>query len=140
MNSTRTIRVEGPSPYTVTMGHGLTEQIAEAATFASQVAVIHQGSVQELSFGVIKALADKGVDAFSIQIPDAEEGKTLTVAETVWDTFGERGLGRRDAVIAIGGGAATDFGGFVAAAWMRGSEGYPGPDNAARHGRRSCRW
>ena len=120
MNSTRTIRVEGPSPYTVTMGHGLTEQIAEAATFASQVAVIHQGSVQELSFGVIKALADKGVDAFSIQIPDAEEGKTLAVAETVWDTFGERGLGRRDAVIAIGGGAATDFGGFVAAAWMRG--------------------
>lgn len=120
MNSTRTIRVSGPSPYTVTMGHGLTEQIAEAASFASQVAVIHQGAVAELAFGVIKILEDRGIDAFSIQIPDAEEGKTITVAETVWDTFGDRGLGRKDAVIAIGGGAATDFGGFVAATWMRG--------------------
>ncbi|ALA67347.1 3-dehydroquinate synthase [Corynebacterium lactis] len=120
MDLTRTIPVEGPAPYSVTMGYGLTDRIAESVSFASQVAVIHQGSVQELALGVINELANRGIDAFAIQIPDAEEGKTLTVAETVWDTFGERGMGRKDAVVSIGGGAATDFGGFVAAAWMRG--------------------
>lgn len=120
MKPTRTIRVEGAAPYSVTIGHGLVERVAEAVSFASQIAVIHQGSVAELAFGIIKGLQDRGQEAFSVQIPDAEAGKTLDVAETVWDTFGDRGLGRGDAVIAVGGGAATDFGGFVAATWMRG--------------------
>nr|WP_120492472.1 3-dehydroquinate synthase [Corynebacterium lactis] len=120
MNLERTIAVEGPSPYTVTMGYGLTEQIAESVSFASQVAVIHQGSVDQVALRVVNELGDRGIDSFAFRIPDAEEGKTLDVAETVWDTFGDRGMGRKDAVITIGGGAATDFGGFVAAAWMRG--------------------
>lgn len=119
MNTT-TITVNGPAPYDVTMGYGLVDQIVESVSSASQVAIIHQGSVEALSFKVIGGLSARGIDAFAIEIPDAEAGKTLTIAETVWDTFGERNMGRKDAVIAIGGGAATDFGGFVAACWMRG--------------------
>ena len=34
--------------------------------------------------------------------------------------LGEKNFGRRDVVIGLGGGAATDLAGFVAAAWMRG--------------------
>lgn len=120
MDKFTTIAVNGPAPYEVSLGYGLIPDIAEAASFASQVAVIHQGSVELQAHAVVKELAGRGVQAFTIQIPDAEEGKTLSVAETIWDTFGERGMGRKDAVIAIGGGAATDLGGFVAAAWMRG--------------------
>ena len=120
MNQHRRISVSGPSPYEVTMGYGLTEEIAASVAFASKVAVIHQSSVSALSNRVIEAVRAHGVEAFAVEIPDAEEGKTLAVAERVWDIFGERGMGRKDAVIAIGGGAATDFGGFIAAAWMRG--------------------
>ncbi|MDO4609439.1 3-dehydroquinate synthase [Corynebacterium sp.] len=115
-----TITVNGPRPYDVAVGRGLVPAIAEAASGASVVAIVHQGSVADPVRRIEEALAAAGVDAFSIEVPDAEAGKTLQVAERCWDTLGERGLGRRDAVIAVGGGAATDLGGFVAAAWMRG--------------------
>ena len=49
------------------------------------------------------------------------------------------GSTRSDAVVALGGGAATDLAGFVAATWMRGVRGRPRADDAARHGRRRGR-
>lgn len=120
MTDTTDIRVNGPSPYTVTVGSGLADRIADAASDASVVAVIHQDSVAESAEQITAKLRDRGIDAFGLEVPDAEAGKTLEVAGRCWDELGARGLGRRDAVIAVGGGAATDLGGYVAAAWMRG--------------------
>lgn len=117
---TTDIRVSGPTPYTVTIGSGLTDGIVDAAAHAGVVAVIHQGSVADAADTIVAKLRDRGVDAFGLQVPDAEAGKTLAVAGDCWEKFGEHGLGRRDAVVAVGGGAATDLGGYVAAAWMRG--------------------
>ena len=117
-----TIPVNGPAPYEVRIGSGLTADIAEAAaaTGATKVCVMHQGSVAPTSHRIAEALAAKGIEAFTWEVPDAEAGKTLEVAGQGWDLLGERGVGRADAVVAAGGGAATDLGGFVAAAWMRG--------------------
>lgn len=53
-------------------------------------------------------------------IPDAEPGKTITVANGIWERLGNEGFTRSDAVVGLGGGAATDLAGFVAATWMRG--------------------
>ena len=38
----------------------------------------------------------------------------------MWDTCGHLQLGRKDVIIAMGGGATTDMAGFVAATWLRG--------------------
>ena len=64
-------------------------------------------------------------DAHRVEIPDAEAGKDLSVAAFCWDVFGRIGLKRNDKVIALGGGAATDLAGFVAATWMRGVKPVP---------------
>jgi 3-dehydroquinate synthase len=61
-----------------------------------------------------------GVDAHRVEVPDAEEGKSLAVAGRCWEECGRVGLTRNDVVVALGGGAVTDLAGFVAATWMRG--------------------
>ena len=38
----------------------------------------------------------------------------------VWEVLGRIGLGRTDVIVSLGGGAATDVAGFVAATWLRG--------------------
>ena len=122
-----TIPVNGPAPYEVRIGSGLTAEIADAAGAAANVCVIHQGSVAPAANRIVEALSARGVAAFALEIEDAEEGKTLESAGRCWDVLGERGLGRTDAIVAVGGGAATDLGGYVAAAWMRGIKVYQVP-------------
>jgi 3-dehydroquinate synthase len=65
-------------------------------------------------------LSDKGIDAHRIEIPDAEAGKELPVLGFIWEVLGRIGVGRRDAIVSLGGGAATDVAGFAAATWLRG--------------------
>ncbi len=65
-------------------------------------------------------LADKGIDAHRIEIPDAEAGKELPVVGFIWEVLGRIGIGRKDALVSLGGGAATDVAGFAAATWLRG--------------------
>ena len=65
-------------------------------------------------------LVDKGIDAHRIEIPDAEAGKDLPVVGFIWDVLGRIGIGRKDALVSLGGGAATDVAGFAAATWLRG--------------------
>jgi 3-dehydroquinate synthase len=54
------------------------------------------------------------------EIPDAEQGKRVEVAAFCWQVMGQADFTRSDAVVAYGGGAVTDLGGFVAATWLRG--------------------
>ncbi|WP_343959146.1 3-dehydroquinate synthase, partial [Pseudonocardia alaniniphila] len=61
-----------------------------------------------------------GVDAHRVEVPDAEDGKALAVAGFCWEVCARIGLTRADMVVSLGGGAATDLAGFVAATWMRG--------------------
>ena len=114
------IRVDGASPYDVVIGRGLLDEVAQAAAGADRIAVLYQPTLAQTAEQVREFLADKGFDAHRVEIPDAEAGKDLSVAAFCWDVFGRIGLKRNDKVIALGGGAATDLAGFVAATWMRG--------------------
>jgi 3-dehydroquinate synthase len=67
-----------------------------------------------------KHLQDKGIDAHRVEIPDAEAGKELPVVGFIWEVLGRIGVGRKDALVSLGGGAATDVAGFAAATWLRG--------------------
>jgi len=114
------VRVESESPYDVVIGRGLLSDVVAAAAGAESVAILYQPPLQQTAEQIREALADKGFDAHRVEIPDAEAGKDLSVAGFCWDVFGRIGLRRTDVVISLGGGAATDLTGFVAATWMRG--------------------
>ncbi|MEN9324511.1 MAG: 3-dehydroquinate synthase [Actinomycetota bacterium] len=64
-------------------------------------------------------------------LPDGEHQKDISVVEKLWQTMGETGLTRSDALVAIGGGATTDLGGFAAATWLRGIAWYAIPTTLA---------
>lgn len=114
------IRVSAERPYDVIVGRGLLGELTEELRGTTTAAIIHQPSLIATAEAVREALAEVGVDAHRVEIPDAEDGKDIAVAGFCWDVLGRIGLTRRDAVISLGGGAATDLAGFVAATWMRG--------------------
>ena len=116
---TKRITVEGEQPYEVVVGSGaLSELPGLIADGVRRIAVIHQPVVAELVGRISEML--EGFDVVPIEIPDAEAAKTIDVAATCWDVLGSNGFTRSDLVIGVGGGAATDLAGFVAAAWLRG--------------------
>ncbi|WP_025252923.1 3-dehydroquinate synthase [Corynebacterium vitaeruminis] len=116
------IEVNGNSPYAVTIESGLKDSIVgfTAGLGVRNVAVVTQPSVRAYADALSEALSAAGVTPLIIEVPDAEAGKTLEVAGRCWDELGAHNFSRGDAVIGLGGGAATDLAGFVAAAWMRG--------------------
>ncbi|CCQ16606.1 3-dehydroquinate synthase [Rhodococcus sp. AW25M09] len=114
------VQVETANPYPVIIGRGLLTDLVDELADTSTVAIFHQPPLAETAEAVRAALADKGIDAHRIEIPDAEDGKDLAVAGFCWEVLGRIGLTRSDAIVSLGGGAATDLAGFVAATWMRG--------------------
>ena len=56
----------------------------------------------------------------TVRLPAGEAAKTVAVARQAWSRLADLGLERGDVVVALGGGAATDLGGFVAATYQRG--------------------
>ncbi|MFF0813905.1 3-dehydroquinate synthase [Rhodococcus sp. NPDC003318] len=114
------VQVETASPYPVIIGRGLLGDIVGELVGTRTVAIIHQPSLLQTADVLKAAMIEKGIDAHSIEIPDAEDGKDLAVAGFCWEVLGRIGLTRSDAIVSLGGGAATDLAGFVAATWMRG--------------------
>ncbi|MGH3624405.1 MAG: iron-containing alcohol dehydrogenase, partial [Sciscionella sp.] len=114
------VRVASERPYDVVVGRGLLGELTDALRGASSVAIIHQPTQCTTAEAVRETLTAEGVDAHRVEVPDAEQGKNLSVAEFCWEVLGRIGLDRRGVVVGLGGGAATDLAGFVAGTWMRG--------------------
>ena len=117
-----TIQVTGEQPSTITVGHGLgfdpiVESLDEAAT---KVLIVHARPLAVRAQALAAHLRAAGYEAWNIDHPDAEAGKSVEVVASLWDRCGQLQLGRKDAIIAMGGGATTDMAGFVAATWLRG--------------------
>jgi shikimate kinase/3-dehydroquinate synthase len=56
----------------------------------------------------------------TVRLPVGEAAKTVAVARQAWTRLGEFGLERGDVIVGLGGGAATDVAGFIAATYHRG--------------------
>jgi 3-dehydroquinate synthase len=115
-----TVQVAVDPPYPVIIGTDLGDQLVELLCDRHRVAVVHQPPLAQTAEVIRSRLADKGVDAHRIEIPDAEAGKDLPVVGFLWEVLGRIGIGRKDALVSLGGGAATDVAGFAAATWLRG--------------------
>ncbi len=116
------IEVASERPYPVLVGRGVRGRVTDTVTgLGARVALlVHQPTLAAAAEDVRTELLAAGVDAHRVEVPDAEDGKTLAVAGFCWEVCGRVGLTRGDVVVALGGGAVTDLAGFVAATWMRG--------------------
>lgn len=116
---TTRITVEGADPYDVVVGEGALDEFGALVTDdVRRVAIVFQPSVADV-VERIRGHVD-ALDVVPIEVPDGERAKTVETAAMVWDCLGAGGFTRSDLVVGVGGGAATDLAGFVAATWLRG--------------------
>ncbi|MDS1269416.1 3-dehydroquinate synthase [Lipingzhangella sp. LS1_29] len=115
-----------PSPaenhgYHVVVGSGILSELPSlVGPRARQVAVIHPDTLPELARPVCHALRAAGYVVTSLDVPDGERAKKISVATRLWEQLGAADFTRTDAIVGVGGGATTDLAGFVAATWLRG--------------------
>jgi len=128
----------GAAPGSRPLGDKAKERAAHYASFPNRVAAFFdaQSSLVVVGRGIAPAIlagrnlvADEtvarlwagrlGVSPFAI-IPSGEEHKTPVTVAKLWRAFAGKGLGRKDTVVALGGGVTGDLTGFAAATWMRG--------------------
>jgi 3-dehydroquinate synthase len=114
------IRVSAERPYDVVVGRGLLGDITAALAGASSVAILHQPSLGATAEVVRAEFVEAGLNAHRVEVPDAEDGKALSVAGFCYSVLGQIGMDRNGIIVGLGGGAVTDLAGFVAGTWMRG--------------------
>jgi 3-dehydroquinate synthase len=115
------IGVGGERPYEVVVGAGAVEELPSlVGPEARTVVVIHPAGLGPIARPACQALQDAGYLVRAEQIPDGEAAKDIAVAARLWSRLGAHRIGRRDAIVGIGGGATTDLAGFTAATWLRG--------------------
>ncbi|MFF3017537.1 3-dehydroquinate synthase [Streptomyces sp. NPDC057939] len=111
----------GHDAYDVLVGRQLLGELGSLiGTKAQRVAVIHPEALASTGEALRDDLAAQGYEAVAIQVPNAEEAKTVEVAAYCWKALGQSGFTRTDVIVGVGGGATTDLAGFVAASWLRG--------------------
>lgn len=119
MTTTR-IPVTGNDPYEVVVGRDILGLIPEAlGSQVAKVLIVHQPTQGARANAMRDALQGR-FEVYLAEIPDAEDAKRVEVAAFCWQIMGQTDFSRTDAVIGLGGGAATDVAGFVAATWLRG--------------------
>ena len=115
-----TVRIPVGDSYEVLVGEDLDGELPALLPGAAQVALVHQPTLRDRAAAVADRLRAAGMAVLPLEVPDGEAAKTLTVAGSCWEALGAAGFTRSDAVVGLGGGAATDLAGWVAAAWLRG--------------------
>lgn len=106
----------GERSYDVWVGPGIRHRLAEVIpSDVSRVAVVTQEAVADAGLTV-----DPGVEHRVFITDNGEHIKTLGAVEELCREFARWGLTRRDAVVAVGGGAVTDLAGFTSAVYHRG--------------------
>jgi 3-dehydroquinate synthase len=92
-----------------------------AVTGARRVALVSDARVASL-YGAeaLRSLERAGLRAHLLRVPPGERSKSPRRLASLWERCAALGLGRRDAVVALGGGVIGDLAGFLAATYLRG--------------------
>src|SRR5690606_9588672 len=86
----------------------------------NQILIIHSAPLADSAENLRLAVNAAGFAGVTVEVPDAESGKTADVLAFCWQVLGKSDFTRSDLIIGLGGGAITDLAGFVAATWLRG--------------------
>jgi 3-dehydroquinate synthase len=105
----------------IVIGRGdVLDDLLPARAGREKIAVLSQPGAAEVTDQIVERLSQ--VTCHVIPIPDRDSAKTLAAAGMVYESLARWGVGRHDTIIGVGGGAATDLAGFVAATYLRGIE------------------
>ena len=124
MNS---IKVSAERSYEVLVDINYSQEISKLANSRSRVAVVFSEAMKER----IPSFESGDTEFIYLPIPDGEQGKSTKVLAQAWNWLGAAGFTRSDLVIGIGGGAVTDFAGYLAASWLRGIDWVAVPTTVA---------
>lgn len=112
-----------PGQTEILVGKGLPRHVLPPRAERTRVVVLTQPSVMSRAETVADAISRRGVDhVMVVELADGEAAKSLGAVTDVYETLAEIRLGRGDTIVTVGGGAASDAGGFVAGTWLRGVE------------------
>ena len=115
------VTAEGAS-YEVKIGAGLLGRLGELnGRPATQAVVVCDENVAPLYLErVVTGLEAAGTRASSLVLPPGEQTKTQAALGVLYDRLYDLGVGRGDAVVALGGGVIGDLAGYAAATFLRG--------------------
>ena len=106
----------------VLIGRGLPAGMLPVSNTRTRAAIISQPGAARLAEQVAAAIEGEGCSAHLMVLPDGDAIKTLEIAGRTYEWLSELGIGRQDTIVGVGGGAVTDFAGFIAGTWLRGIE------------------
>jgi 3-dehydroquinate synthase len=113
-----TVKVVAEREYQILIGAAWKSELKLLTSGRTRAALIISEAMRE-SIGDIES---SDTEVFIFTIPDGEAGKSGATLLQVWNWLGAAGFTRNDIIIAIGGGAVTDFAGYAAASWLRGMD------------------
>lgn len=103
------------------VGTGLLERPRWAKGLAQRVCLVTEPTVyRRYGRGLEAGLRREGIEVLVHSLPTGEAAKTLGSVERLYRAMASAALGRDAGLIALGGGAVTDVGGFAAATYLRG--------------------
>ena len=106
----------------VLIGRGMPAEILPGSDTRTRTAIISQPGAAQIAEEVAVAIEGEGCPTHLKVFGDGDAIKTLATAGTTYEWLADLGIGRHDTIVGVGGGAVTDFAGFIAGTWLRGIE------------------
>jgi len=106
--------------YPVVIGSGALDTLGDHIPGDSKKVLIVHAPALAVVAETLREKLSQSRQVFLAELPDSEAAKRIEVAAFCWGLMGQLEFQRNDTVVALGGGATTDVGGFVAATWLRG--------------------
>lgn len=105
--------------YDIIIEHGVLHRIGAYINLNRKVLVISDDGVPQ---EYVDAVLNQCVDGYSVVVQQGEGAKSFPVYQMLCEKLLDLNFGRKDLIIALGGGVIGDLSGFVAATYMRGIE------------------
>ena len=121
------IHVSADRDYDVDVDVDYKAELIDLSKERTRVAIVFSESMKDR----IPTFDAGDTEFFYLPIADGEAGKTATVLAQAWNWLGAAGFTRTDLIVGIGGGAVTDFAGYLAASWLRGVDWVAVPTTVA---------
>ena len=120
-----TINVKVQNPYDVLVGPGLLAQsgalIKDVDSRIQKLLIVSDSNVTKLYKDELAGvLREAGFEVFDFVFDAGEQSKNLGTIGRILGVLAEKTFTRTDAVVALGGGVATDMAGFAASIFLRG--------------------
>jgi len=112
----RKIHITADLEYDIVIGSDYLTELNDLSRGRARVAIIFSEAMKDR----IPQFDSGDTEFVYLPIPDGEAGKSMATLNQAWNWLGAAGFTRSDLIVGIGGGAVTDFAGYLSASWLRG--------------------